>query len=160
MQLKCHLCGAKLRQGNPGPLCSPCQEKRLEQVAAGGSLYYTVSDLTHIMGFESEESVRRLGRKRTIPGRYPGIRRHLYLKAVVDDWIRSGSRVEGKPTSPLQEEAHALCIEGDHRWLNDERFDGHAYETETVSEFRNCILSISHKRTCYFCGHVEVISIT
>ena len=111
------------------------------------------------MGFQSEESVRRLGRKKIIPGRLLDIKRHLYLREAVYEWIRSGSRVEGKPTSPLQEEAHALCIKGDHSWLHDERFDGHAYRTETVSELKDSILSISYKRTCYFCGHTEIISI-
>jgi hypothetical protein len=158
MQLKCRECGANLREGNPGPLCSPCQEKRLKSVADTDRRYYTVEELQYILDLESEESVKRLGRKGIIPGRMPGIKKHLYLKESVDAWIKAGNNVVRKPTSPIQAEAYALCIRGDHTWMRDVRFKDQAYQEEHTSEIsdRQSIV-MSYIRTCYFCGHIEVV---
>lgn len=97
MERKCKDCGTKLSSYNRGTLCWPCQEKRKAQLQKqiGDSPHYAVDDLCFLLGYANPESVKRLGRKRIIPGRVPGIRQHLYLKAPVDDWIRAPStRVE------------------------------------------------------------------
>jgi len=159
MQRKCVECGASLREGNPGPLCSPCQEKRLKNVEDTERRHYTVEELRYILNLESQESVKRLGRKGIIPGRMPGIKKHLYLKEAVDAWIKTENNLVMKPSSPIQAEAYALCIKDDHTWMRDERFEGQAYQTiESPSEIsdRQGIV-MSNKRTCYFCGHIEVV---
>ncbi|MBI4256918.1 hypothetical protein HY626_02580 [Candidatus Uhrbacteria bacterium] len=94
MRRKCGQCGAVLNQHNQGTLCFPCQEKKQEELTEkmGDSLNYDIYDICSILGL-SPEQVRRLGRKRIIPGKIPGIRKHLYLKAAVDPWIRSGGKV-------------------------------------------------------------------
>lgn len=158
MALICNRCGSVLNRYNPGTLCFPCQEKKMEAIANEEKRYYDASDMMDILGLKSEEHVRRKARDGLIPGRIPGIRRHLFLKEVIDDWIRSGGIVQRKPTSPLQEEAYALCRRGDHSWLDDARFDGIAYRSEDVSDLVGSLVTIKQKRTCYFCGHVEVVS--
>ncbi len=87
---KCLQCGAVLSQYNPGKLCFPCQEKNQRglQERTGDSPNYNVDDMCYILGLKPEQ-VRRLGRKNVIPGRIPGIKQHLYLKAFVDEWITS-----------------------------------------------------------------------
>lgn len=97
MGKKCVQCGAVLSQYNQGILCFPCQEKRQEELKEkmGDSPNYDVDDMCFILGLEPEQ-VRRLGRKGVIPGRIPEVRQHLYLRALVDPWIRSG----GKSTKP------------------------------------------------------------
>ncbi|GEM_PF-633096 len=159
MQRKCVECGSNLREGNPGPLCAPCQEKRLKNVEDTERRHYTVEDLRYILNLESEESVKRLGRKGIIPGRMPGIKKHLYLKDAVDDWIKAENKLVRKPTSPIQDEAYALCIMSDHTWMRDERFEGQAYQTmespSEISDRRGIVMS--YKRACYFCGHIEVV---
>lgn len=159
MQRKCVGCGANLREDNPGTLCTPCQTKKLAQLADRGPSYYTAADLTYLLGLENEESVKRLGRKGIIPGRMPGIKKHLYLKEAVDAWIKAGNRVAVKPTSPIQAEAYALCVKGDHSWMREERFEGQAYQTlefpGEINERQGIVMS--DKRACYFCGHIEII---
>ena len=159
MQRKCIGCSANLKGDNPGTLCPSCQTKKLAQLADSGPSYYTAADLTYILGLENEESVKRLGRKGIIPGRVPGIKKHLYLKEAVDAWIKAGNKLVMKPTSPIQAEAYALCIMDDHTWMRDERFEGQAYQTiESPSEIsdRQGIV-MSYKRSCYFCGHIEIV---
>lgn len=97
MDRKCAQCGAVLSQYNQGKLCFPCQEKRQEELEEkmGDSPNYDVDDMCFILGLKPEQ-VKRLGRKEVIPGRIPVIRQHLYLRASVDQWIRSG----GKSTKP------------------------------------------------------------
>jgi len=88
---KCVQCGAVLNQHNLGRLCFPCQEKNLRELRqkAGDSPNYYISDMCSILGLGPEQ-VRRLGRKNVIPGRIPEIKKHAYLKVVVDEWISSG----------------------------------------------------------------------
>jgi len=60
------------------------------------------------------------------------------------------------PRTPLQQEAYEMCSNGDHSWFNDSRFDGHAYKFEVVSEAGDNRIQVLMKRTCHFCGHVDV----
>lgn len=94
MVRKCKSCGATLSLHNPGLLCWPCQEKNKEQLQAkiGDTPHYTVENLCFLLGLAHPESVKRLGRKRKIPGRLPGIRQHLYLRKEVDRWIYGESK--------------------------------------------------------------------
>ena len=104
----CAQCGAVLNQYNPGKLCFPCQKQKQDELTekTGNSLNYDVNDLCSILGL-SQEQVRRLGRDKKIPGKIPEIKRHLYVKEVVDLWIHSA----GKITKPeLLEHYSELAI--------------------------------------------------
>lgn len=90
---KCRQCGAQLSRYNPGTLCAPCQRKRAEEQAALEDSYYDAEQMAVILGSKSAESVKRLSRKNKIPGRIPGIKKHLFLKQVVDEWIKSDHQV-------------------------------------------------------------------
>ena len=43
-----------------------------------------------ILGLRNDESVKRKARRGELPARIPGIRKYLWEKKVIDDWIRSG----------------------------------------------------------------------
>ena len=60
------------------------------------SLNYDVSDMRRILGFDSNEQVRRLGRGKKIPGKIPEIRRHLWQKKIVNEWIQTEGKLHGK----------------------------------------------------------------
>ena len=94
VERKCTQCGAVLSQYNPGKLCFPCQDR-----IRGGlreknsdSPNYNVKDMCSILGL-SQEQVRRLGRKNMIPGRIPEVKKHLYKKETVDQWIRNRGEI-------------------------------------------------------------------
>ena len=153
----CAECGAILISQNAGLLCFPCQEKRQEKMSAGARPYYDVNEMAQMMGLESAEQILRLGRKGLIPGRIPLVKEHRYNREVIDEWIKSGGLPLHRPTSPLQQEAYQECVKKDHRWLSDDRFNGMAYGTETADEPGEYTIHIKSKRTCYFCGHFEII---
>ena len=94
MVRKCIQCGAVLSQHNQGTLCFPCQEKKqkelIEKIDDGPN--YDINDMCFILGL-SPEQARRLGREGKIPGRIPEIKKHLYLRALVDPWVRSGGKL-------------------------------------------------------------------
>ncbi len=94
MRRVCSQCGAVINQYHPGNLCYPCQEKKQEELKEkmGDSPHYGIDDLCFLLDLENPESVKRLGRKGIIPGRIPGIRKHLYLREEVDQWIRSSGK--------------------------------------------------------------------
>jgi hypothetical protein len=108
MSRVCSQCGMPLNQYNPGKLCFPCQKKKQEELTekTGDSPNYDVNELSYMLGLRNEQ-VRRLGREQKIPGKIPGIRRHLYIREIVDQWIHSG----GKITKPeLLEHYSELAI--------------------------------------------------
>jgi len=80
MSRKCINCGAVLAQDSTGELCSPCQKKKQEEITEkmGDNPNYDIDDISFILGL-SHEQARRLGQKGIIPGRIPGIKKHLYL---------------------------------------------------------------------------------
>ncbi len=90
----CRECGKELNQYHMGKLCYTCQNKKQEELTEkmGDSPNYDVNDMCSILDL-SQEQVRRLGRDEKIPGKIPEIRRHLYLRELVDPWIRSGGKV-------------------------------------------------------------------
>jgi hypothetical protein len=155
----CAECGTQLNRYNPGKLCFPCQDKRREKIAARTKQYYDVDDMMEMMGLESTEQVKRKGRAGLIPGRIPERKAHLYNREVVDQWIKSGGLPLHRPSSPLQQEAYERCIKKDHSWLSDEKFDGIAYGTETISERGESSINVKSRRTCYFCDHSEILDI-
>jgi len=101
---KCAQCGAVLNQYNSGKLCFPCQVKKREELIEkiGDGPNYDVNDMCSILGL-SQEQVRRLGREGKIPGKIPEIRRQLFLRELVDPWLRSS----GKTTKPELLEHHS-----------------------------------------------------
>jgi hypothetical protein len=158
MERKCSMCGTKLSPANPGTVCHDCQTKKVAQLADKDASYYTAEELTYILGLECEESVKRLGRKGKIPGRLPGIKKHLYSKEAVDAWIKSGYIIKKMPASPLQSEAYEMCTGGDHGWMREERFQGHACKVETSAsaEIQGNRIPMTCRLTCHFCGHVDL----
>jgi hypothetical protein len=148
----CTICQRALSTQNPGTLCVICQGDITHKLDK--KPYYDVEDLKKKLGV-SEYQVRRLGRNNEIPGRIPG-KQHHYLKAAVDSWIESDfiyNRTNPKPVDPLQEEAYKLCQTGDHGWLTEKRFLGHACTAQTSSELMSYTLQVSTQFKCYFCGH-------
>jgi hypothetical protein len=112
-----------------------------------------------MMGLSSPEQVKRKGRAGLIPGRIPGAKAHLYNREVFDQWIKSGGLPLHRPSSPLQQEAYKRCVKKDHGWLSNDKFDGIAYGTETISERGEYSITVKYRRTCYFCDHSEIVSI-
>ncbi len=107
MKNKCPKCGGVLNQYNPGPLCTPCQEKLAEErKIITESLHYDVEDMRLILGLDSKEHVRRLAREGKLPRRIPVIRRCLWSREVVDSWIKSDHQL--LPAN--SEEAEAILI--------------------------------------------------
>lgn len=120
---KCSRCGANLSRYNLGKLCSLCQEKVKAELewAREESLHYDLEDMCRLLGFQSNESVKRLARKGLIPGRVPGVKKHLFLREEVDLWLRTGataSKAEEarenafsyQPVQMNEEEAPAFCL--------------------------------------------------
>ena len=105
MKDKCPKCGGVLNQYNPGPLCAPCQEKLAEErktITEG--LHYNVEDMRLILGLDSQGHVRRLARDGKLPRSIPVIRKWIWLREVVDSWIKSDHQL-----SPANsEEAEAI----------------------------------------------------
>lgn len=104
MARKCKGCGALLSSHNPRLLCWPCQDKKKTQLQEqiGDTPHYTVDNLCFLLGLANPESVKRLGRKGTIPGRLPGIRQHLYLREEVDPWIHGAHQESPKAEVIMQ----------------------------------------------------------
>ena len=78
----CRLCSSRLSTYNPGKVCSLCQARERNRLVGESSAvpYYTLHDIMSILGLDSEEQARRLGRRGVIPGRLPGIKAHHYYK--------------------------------------------------------------------------------
>lgn len=84
----CTHCGiTKLSQYNPSKICSSCQKKRTDLMASGETPHYDVKGLAYILGFKSEESVRRWARARKLPPRVPGRRPWLWFKETIHEWL-------------------------------------------------------------------------
>lgn len=61
-----------------------------------------------------------------------------------------------RPTTPLQEDAYALCTRGDHSWLGENRFEGQAYTSEYMPEESERVIGLVWvKRTCWFCAEAK-----
>ena len=152
---KCPECGNPMSSANVGNICFACQEKKRDEIAKGAGRYYNIKDMKDILQLDSEEQVRRKARNNQLPGRIPGVRRLLFEKQTVDEWIRNEGRIISKPTNPLQEQAHALCQKGDHSWMFEDKYYGHAYLEGDERVAIPWTVPWGRKRTCYFCGHIE-----
>jgi hypothetical protein len=97
----CRHCGDSLSSGNPTTICFACQEKKRGTLAGDNTLHYDVQDMMVILGLDSPEQVRRLGRAGRIPGRVPAVRTHLYIKQIVDTWIKADGRYFQGSNDPL-----------------------------------------------------------
>jgi hypothetical protein len=86
----CRQCGGKLNRYHQGNLCYVCKEKRLEEVVTDDEDLIDAEALAHILGLASAESVKRLARKGKLPPRIPGIKRWLWRRSVVEEWIKQG----------------------------------------------------------------------
>jgi hypothetical protein len=54
-----------------------------------------------LLGLKSAEQVRRLARNKKLPPRIPAVRRWLWLKEVVDRWMKSGGPLAQGSTEQL-----------------------------------------------------------
>ena len=62
------------------------------------------------------------------------------------------------PMSRIENEAWGLCQGGSHEWMDDARYDGHAYKVKDVSEEMtghegSRLITVWWVRTCHFCGY-------
>ena len=62
------------------------------------------------------------------------------------------------PRSRIENEAWGFCQGGNHEWMDDDRYNGHAYKVEDVSEemtgFEGSrLITVWRVRTCRFCGY-------
>ena len=155
---KCLQCGAALSHYNPGKLCFPCQEKnrRELQERAGDSPNYNVDDMCSILGLRPEQ-VRRLGRKKAIPGRIPGIKQHMYLKASVDEWIGSGGEF---PTPDTEVAPEGESESTDASQSKAVGFDKELFlKSESImneKDIRNLLHSLEHHQSYRLSEHLKV----
>ena len=96
MKRVCYECDAVLSQYNPGKLCFPCQEKRLAWSAIRDAEFIDPRGYADILGLESEESVKRLARDDKLAPRVPAIKKWLWRKDVVIDWMKREGQVLNK----------------------------------------------------------------
>ena len=144
---KCHI--GEVPDNIPGSVCEYC--------SAEVSPHYDVQNMRDILGLSSDEQVRRKARKGEIPGRVPGIRRCLWRREDIDAWLKQSQPIPRIPTSPLQEEALALCKKKDHSWLWDDKYEGIAYARKDASTYDSHVIKIGWNHTCYFCKFSQYI---
>jgi hypothetical protein len=90
---QCVECGAVLRSQNPGKLCAPCQEKHLkDRQETLHNECLGVDDMMEIFHL-SAESVRRKARKGELPERITNLRKCLWERQAILEFIRSGHQV-------------------------------------------------------------------
>jgi len=92
----CSDCGNRLPPNHGGQCCPLCQEKVNEKHEGLSQNFYGAQDMMAIFDFMSEEQVRRLSRQGKIPGRVSGIRKHRFVRKIVDKWIE-GSQPMPEP---------------------------------------------------------------
>ena len=91
-KLKCTRCGCWLAEDNRTDLCSPCHKNGEEHTAfARENRHYDLRQIQDLLGLVSYEQVRRKAKAGQIPGKVPGIKRHLFDREKVDEWLRSGT---------------------------------------------------------------------
>jgi hypothetical protein len=141
----------------PGGICLKCSLDLPQE----STLTYDVHDLVNLL-HTSEEQIRRMARAGKLPHRMPGIRRYLWMKAVIDKFMDEGQPIPRIPTSPMQEEARGRCKLKDHEWLQDDKYDGIAYVTDENTHHLQIVghaNRVGYYRTCYFCGYSKFIQI-
>ena len=93
---KCIQCGSVLRTGNKSNLCSSCTERKTKGLPYSNrqfydERYYDLRQVMELLGLSSYEQARRKAQHGEIPGQVPAIRRYLFSRDVVDNWLREGS---------------------------------------------------------------------
>jgi hypothetical protein len=101
MDRTCSQCGTKLNQYNDGTLCVLCQDKESEKLTTGDRSHYDAEDMARLLGLKSAEQVRWLARNKKLPAQIPAVRRWLWLKEVVDRWMKSGGPLAQGSTEQL-----------------------------------------------------------
>ncbi len=155
-------CGNPIPPQYMGRRCPKCLTAALESKTSTSADHYNSRDIADLMGLTSEEQVRRLSRAGKIPGRVPGIKQHLFVQPVINQWIKQNQILPKVPTNPLQEEAKKRCENKDHDWLFDEKFNGIAYRTyDDLPQQGEEVLKVGHKyrRSCYFCGYSITVAV-
>lgn len=93
---KCIQCGCILRTGNKSNLCSSCTERKTKGLPYStrqfdDERYYDLWQMMELLGLSSYEQARRKAQHGEIPGRVPSIRRYLFAKENVDNWLQQGA---------------------------------------------------------------------
>ena len=73
--------------------------------------------------------------------------------------LRFAGQEPSAPRSTLENRAWEICESGDHGWMSEDIFKGHAYtesrSTEDIEGFGGSTLkAIYAEKTCHFCGLV------
>jgi hypothetical protein len=155
----CANCGQTIVPGVCGNLCLKCKLDELagspDNSPSDQKKYCDVKDLSELTGY-SEEHVRRMARNRRLPPSFPGIKKYIWPRQVVEDHFPLGQPPTPKiPASPIQEKALAMCRRHDHSWLREEEYEGNSYIREPKVESRKNGASIGFDHICYFCGYTE-----
>lgn len=90
----CIRCRKGLSSYQVGNLCFSCQEAVRQSKMAEYDKeheYYDAEDIAELLGLKNAKSVKRLVRKGKIPGKIPEIRKFLWPKETIDNWIKSGA---------------------------------------------------------------------
>ena len=103
---RCSRCAAVLNQYQVGTLCFSCQQRESERLTTDDNPNYDVNDMARILGLKSTEQVRRLARTHKLPPCIPSVKRRLWSKEIVDQWIRSKGQLP-------QGAAEQLAVLGD-----------------------------------------------
>ena len=72
-------------------------------------------------------------------------------------YLKYGGKQIGVPAGFLENQAWGQCQNADHSWMDDARFDGHAYivkdvNVPTTSDWGSRLINIREVRTCRYCG--------
>lgn len=146
----CRICGKPISPALDGALCLECLDKRLNY----SEDYYDTRDLARLLCL-GQRQVRKKACRGQIPGKVPGIKRHLFSRDKVDAWMDAGQSSIRIPVTPRQEKASAMCRRGDHAWMADEEYQGDSYDFDERYEHMPNSVRLVFVHTCYFCGHQE-----
>ena len=114
---------------------------------------HTQSQIAEIVEVVEDRQIQRYLSKRWLE-KHPEL---LNLLETSDKLDSDGSI--RKPSSRLE----SLCEDGDHTWLNDDRYEGWARESEMAplsvpwKDGGGGYAILRYKRTCWFCGHVSYV---
>ena len=73
--------------------------------------------------------------------------------------LRFAGQEPQSPRSTLENKAWAMCESGDHSWMEEDLYKGHAYtESESTDELDGCngssLKTLYTEKGCHFCGRV------
>jgi hypothetical protein len=137
----CTECWRAIIKGLDGNLCHKCLEKKKFY----GDKYYDTADMATLLGI-SEEQVRRRAHGGNMPSRVPHVKRLLWPKTVVDEWLSNRKYVD----EARAKYARAKCKLGDHSWMKNELYAD--FYVQDADPHHTCHI-------CSFCGSKETIFI-